>query len=46
MKLEDDQVLGNDKVKFFNEKSLFYRASTKRSMSVKLKTMKTSDVDM
>ena len=36
----------NDKEGFFNQDEMFQKASTARSMTVKLKTMKTSDLDM
>lgn len=36
----------SDKSSFFSQDSLFERTSTARSMTVKLKTMKTADLDM
>lgn len=38
--------LDADDKSFFNKQQMFHRASTQRSMTVKLKTMKTSDIDM
>jgi len=35
-----------DGEKFFKEEDMFKKATTARSMTVKLKTMKTGDLDM
>jgi len=47
-KAVEEKSLSDDKdsAEFFSQEEMFARTSTARSMTVKLKTMKTQDLDM